>query len=147
MNKRILFGLCILGLVGLLGCQNAASDVITENSQIVSFNNIKADIEVADADTEVSNIWNSANTVLAGSTQSDQSTGIKDKDGKIYATKEAFLEAYGFGEATPFYEYSDEEGNPEIVLYFDEETNEVKGKCKLKPHKSYFAFEIRDKKD
>ena len=31
-------------------------------------------------------------------------------------------------------------------LYFDEETNEVKGKCKLKPYKSYFAFEIRDKK-
>jgi len=33
------------------------------------------------------------------------------------------------------------------VLYFDEQTNEVKGKCKLKPYKSYFAFEIRDKKD
>ena len=33
------------------------------------------------------------------------------------------------------------------VLYFDEKTNEVKGKCKLKPNKSYFAFEIRDKKD
>lgn len=31
------------------------------------------------------------------------------------------------------------------VLYFDEKTNEVKGKCKLKPHKSYFAFEVRDK--
>lgn len=31
------------------------------------------------------------------------------------------------------------------VLYFDENTNEVKGKCKLKPYKSYFAFEIRDK--
>lgn len=31
-------------------------------------------------------------------------------------------------------------------LYFDEDTNEVKGKCKLKPYKSYFAFEIRDKK-
>ena len=30
------------------------------------------------------------------------------------------------------------------VLYFDQETNEVKGKCKLKPYKSYFAFEIRD---
>ncbi len=30
------------------------------------------------------------------------------------------------------------------TLYFDEETNEVKGKCKLKPHKSYFVFEIRD---
>ena len=33
------------------------------------------------------------------------------------------------------------------VLYFDEKTNEVKGKCKLKPNKSYFAFEIRDKKE
>ena len=30
---------------------------------------------------------------------------------------------------------------------FDEETNEVKGKCKLKPHKHYFAFEIREHKD
>lgn len=30
------------------------------------------------------------------------------------------------------------------VLYFDEETNEVKGKCKLKPFKNYFAFEIRE---
>lgn len=30
------------------------------------------------------------------------------------------------------------------VLYFDEKTNEVRGKCKLKPYKSYFAFEIRD---
>lgn len=33
------------------------------------------------------------------------------------------------------------------VLYFDKETNDVKGKCKLKPYKSYFAFEIRDKKE
>lgn len=32
------------------------------------------------------------------------------------------------------------------VLYYDETTNEVKGKCKLKPYKSYFAFEIRDDK-
>ena len=30
------------------------------------------------------------------------------------------------------------------VLYFDEKTNQVKGKCKLKPYKSYFAFEIRE---
>lgn len=30
------------------------------------------------------------------------------------------------------------------VLYFDEKTNEIKGKCKLKPYKSYFAFEIRE---
>ncbi len=33
------------------------------------------------------------------------------------------------------------------ILYFDEKTNEVKGKCKLKPYKSYFAFEIRDSKE
>lgn len=33
------------------------------------------------------------------------------------------------------------------ILYFDEETKEVKGKCKLKPFKNYFAFEVRDKKD
>ena len=33
------------------------------------------------------------------------------------------------------------------IVYLDEETNEVKGKCKLKPYKSYFAFEIRDKKE
>ena len=31
------------------------------------------------------------------------------------------------------------------ILYFDEEANEVKGKCKLKPYKKYFAFEIREK--
>ena len=30
------------------------------------------------------------------------------------------------------------------VLYFDEEANEVKGKCKLKPYRKYFAFEIRE---
>ena len=30
------------------------------------------------------------------------------------------------------------------TLYFDEKTNEVKGKCKLKPYKNYFAFEIRE---
>ena len=30
------------------------------------------------------------------------------------------------------------------MVYLDEKTNEVKGKCKLKPYKSYFAFEIRE---
>ena len=30
------------------------------------------------------------------------------------------------------------------TLYFDEDTGDVKGKCKLKPHKKYFAFEIKD---
>ena len=44
---------------------------------------------------------------------------------------------------------NDPETTEEIkpILYFDEDTNKVKGKCKLKPHKPYFAFEIRDKKD
>lgn len=32
------------------------------------------------------------------------------------------------------------------VLYFDKQTNEVKGKCMLKPYKSYFAFEVREDK-
>ena len=30
------------------------------------------------------------------------------------------------------------------VLYYDKETTEVNGKCKLKPYNSYFAFEIRE---
>ena len=29
-------------------------------------------------------------------------------------------------------------------LYFDENENKVKGRCKLKPYKSYFAFEVRE---
>ena len=30
------------------------------------------------------------------------------------------------------------------VLYFDEKTNDVVGKCKLRPNRSYFTFEIRE---
>ena len=37
-----------------------------------------------------------------------------------------------------------EEIKPE--LYYDETADEVRGKCKLKPYKSYFTFEIRDDK-
>ena len=33
------------------------------------------------------------------------------------------------------------------VVYLDKETNEIKGKCKLRANKPYFAFEIRDKKE
>ena len=32
------------------------------------------------------------------------------------------------------------------VLYMDEKTKEIKGKCKLKPKKQYFFFEIRESK-
>lgn len=32
-------------------------------------------------------------------------------------------------------------------LYFDEEENKVKGRCKLKPYKSYFAFEVRSEEE
>ena len=31
------------------------------------------------------------------------------------------------------------------VVYIDKDTNELKGKCKLRANKPYFAFEIRDK--
>ena len=31
------------------------------------------------------------------------------------------------------------------ILYFDEDANEVRGKCTLKACKKYFAFEIRTK--
>ena len=33
------------------------------------------------------------------------------------------------------------------ILYFDEEANEVKGKCTLKACKKYFAFQISDRKN
>ena len=33
------------------------------------------------------------------------------------------------------------------ILFFDEKTKEVKGKCKLKPNKSYFVFELREEKE
>ena len=33
------------------------------------------------------------------------------------------------------------------VLYFDEEANEVKGKCKLKPYRRYLAFEVKSKSE
>ena len=32
------------------------------------------------------------------------------------------------------------------TLYFDKDTNEVKGKIELQPNKPYFAFEVRDDK-
>ena len=32
------------------------------------------------------------------------------------------------------------------TLFFDKETNEVKGKIELQPQKPYFAFEIREDK-
>ena len=38
-----------------------------------------------------------------------------------------------------------EEIKPKV--YLDKNTNELKGKCELKPYKSYFAFEIREKKE
>lgn len=31
-------------------------------------------------------------------------------------------------------------------LFFDESKNEVRGKCRLKPYKSYFAFEVGEEK-
>ncbi len=31
------------------------------------------------------------------------------------------------------------------MIYLDKNTNEARGRCRLKPNKSYFSFEIRDK--
>lgn len=36
---------------------------------------------------------------------------------------------------------SGEEVKP--ILYYDNKTNEIKGKCKLKPNKTYLAFQLR----
>jgi len=67
----------------------------------------------------------------------------------LYSNKEVYKE-FGY---TPNLKRQisiiDPETTEEIkpVLYMDEKTEEVKGKCKLKPNKPYFAFEIRDKKE
>ena len=89
-------------------------------------------------------------------------TGILDDD-KIKISKKPvplkFDTLYSENEVYKEFQYTpnlkrpisiiDPETTEEVkpILYMDEETNEVKGKCKLKPYKSYFAFEIRDKKD
>ena len=64
----------------------------------------------------------------------------------IYSEKESVYKEFNY---TPNLKRPisiiDPETTEEIkpVVYLDEETNEIKGKCKLKPYKSYFAFEIR----
>lgn len=86
-------------------------------------------------------------------------TGILSED-KIRITKNPIPIKFDtlYSEETKYKEFNytpnlqrpisiiDPETTEEIkpVLYFDEVTNEVKGKCKLKPYKSYFAFEIRE---
>lgn len=86
-------------------------------------------------------------------------TGILNED-KVKITKSPMPIKFDtlYSEETKYKEFNytpnlkrpisiiDPETTEEIkpVLYFDEKTNEVKGKCKLKPYKSYFAFEIRD---
>ena len=86
-------------------------------------------------------------------------TGILSDD-KVKITKSPIPIKFDtlYSEETKYKEYNytpnlqrpisiiDPETTEEIkpVLYFDEKTNEVKGKCKLKPYKSYFAFEIRE---
>ena len=68
----------------------------------------------------------------------------------LYSDKEAEYKEFSF---TPNLKRPisiiDPETTEEIkpTLYIDESTNEVKGKCKLKPYKSYFAFEIREDND
>ena len=67
----------------------------------------------------------------------------------IYSEEESEIKNFPY---TPNFKRAitiiDPETTEEIkpVLYYDEKSDEVKGKCKLKPFKSYFAFEIRDEK-
>lgn len=86
-------------------------------------------------------------------------TGIINED-KVKITKSPIPVKFDtlYSEETQYKEFNytpnlkrpisiiDPETTEEIkpVLFFDEKTNEVKGKCKLKPYKSYFAFEIRE---
>lgn len=69
----------------------------------------------------------------------------------IYSEEETELKDFTY---TPNFKRAitiiDPETTEEIkpVLYYDEKTDSVKGKCKLKPYKSYFAFELgNDKKE
>lgn len=65
----------------------------------------------------------------------------------IYSEKESVYKEFNY---TPNLKRPisiiDPETTEEIkpIVYLDEKTNEVKGKCKLKPYKSYFAFEVRE---
>lgn len=85
--------------------------------------------------------------------------GVLDDD-KVKISKKPMpfkFETFHSGESNTYKEFSytpnlkrpisiiDPETTEEIkpTLYFDEKTNEVRGKCKLKPNKSYFVFEIR----
>ena len=68
----------------------------------------------------------------------------------LYSEKEGEYKEFGY---TPNLKRPisiiDPETTEEVkpILYIDEKTNEVKGKCKLKPFKNYFAFEVREKSD
>ena len=74
---------------------------------------------------------------------------IPFKFNTIYSEKETVLKDFKY---TPNFKRAITIIDPETAeevrpfLYYDETTDEVKGKCKLKPYKSYFAFEIRDNK-
>lgn len=90
------------------------------------------------------------NAILEGDKISISKKPTPLKFDNIYAEEEQELKDFKY---TPNLKRPiciiDPETTEEIkpVLYFDEKSNEVRGKCKLKPHKSYFAFEIRDKKE
>ena len=61
---------------------------------------------------------------------------------QVNKTKKEFLDQY------PKYTVERLDFTEEIKprLYFNEVENKVKGKCKFKPYKSYFAFEVREDK-
>ena len=87
--------------------------------------------------------------LLLGDTVKITRTPMPLKFDTMYSEKETIYKDFQY---TPNLKRSitiiDPETTEEVKprLYFDEDTNEVKGKCKLKPYKSYFAFEIGEEK-
>ena len=88
--------------------------------------------------------------LLLGDSVKITKTPMPLKFDTIYSEKESIYKEFKY---TPNLQRPisiiDPETTEEIkpVVYLDQETNEIKGKCKIKANKPYFAFEIRDKKE
>lgn len=95
MKKSVIGCLCLLGIIGIIGCRVAEENIPTDSQQPVS-----VEEEMAEPETD------------------EQS--ITDRDGNVYETQEAFLTAFGFEDAEPFYEFYDED-ELQLVLYFLED--------------------------
>ena len=83
MKKSVIGCLCLLGIIGIIGCRVAEENIPTDSQQPVS-----VEEEMAEQEADVGS--------------------ITDRDGNVYETQEAFLTAFGFEDAEPFYEFYNE---------------------------------------